>query len=106
MANQRATTHDADQLSRAIHSCTDYAHVTVEARRGYLYVYADDEDAVARLSPLGGGQYGLSFHHHTGRWEKTPFTGDLVCLAGVLTNEFGSHLQRWDFHSGMSGSSH
>lgn len=106
MANHRATTQDADQLSRAIHSCPGYAHVTVEARRGHLYVHADDDEAIARLTPMGGGRYGLSFHRHTGRWEKTPFTGDLVSLAGVLTNEFGSHLQRWDFHSGMSGSSH
>jgi len=106
VANQRTTTNDAEHLSRAIHSGGDYAHVTVQARRGHLYVHSDDEDPVARLTPLGGGHYGLSFHSHSGRWDKTPFTGDLAYLAGVLTNELGVHLQRWDFHRGMSGSGH
>lgn len=106
MANQRITTNEADQLERAIHDCGDYAHVTVHLRRGYLYIHPDQDDAMARLTTLGGGQYGLSFRRHTGRWEKTHFIGDLMCLADVLTNELGPFLQRWDFHSGMSGSSH
>ena len=102
MANQRTTNDDADQLSRALHSRADYTHVTIKVQRGHLYVQVDDQDAIARLTPLGGGQYGLSFHRHTGRWEKTPFTGDLMHLVGVLTNEFSPYLQRCDFIAGGS----
>jgi hypothetical protein len=44
------------------------------------------------VEPLSSGEYGLSFHHHTGRWEPTPFTGDLDRLARVLTKEWGGLL--------------
>lgn len=50
----------------------DYAHVAVRAERGHLRVFIDDGPPVARATPLGANQYGLSFHSHTGRWEKTP----------------------------------
>ena len=65
----RAAPHDqaAEACCAAIRTLGDYAHVTVRAQRGRLYVYADDaEVAVARLHPLGAA-YGLSFHHHSGR---------------------------------------
>jgi hypothetical protein len=65
---------EAEQLAAAIHARGSYSHVTVESQRGFLYVHADAEP-VARLTPLGPGQYDLSFHQHTGRWEPTPFTG-------------------------------
>jgi len=68
----------AEEFGTAIRALGDYAHVTVRAQRGLLYVYADDtEDAVARFHPLGDSKYGLSFHHHSGRWEPMPFSGDL-----------------------------
>jgi len=96
---------EAEQLAAAIHARGSYNHVTVEAQRGLLYVHADDEP-VARLTPLGPGQYGLSFHHHTGRWEPTPFTGDLAHLAGVLVTEFGAYLASYDFPPTKNGSTH
>lgn len=96
---------DAAQLTAAIHALGNYTHVTVEAQRDFLYVHADEEP-VARLTRLAGDQYGLSFHHHTGRWEPTPFTGDLDRLAGVLATEFGAYLASYDFPSTKSGSDH
>jgi hypothetical protein len=96
---------DAAQLTAAIHALGDYKHVTVEAQRGSLYVHVDEEP-VARLTRLGGDQYGLSFHQHTGRWEPTPFTGDLAQLAGVLVTEFGAYLASYDFPPTKSGSRH
>ena len=96
---------DAAQLTAAIHALGDYKHVTVEAQRGSLYVHADEEP-VARLTRLGGDQYGLSFHQHTGRWEPTPFTGDLAQLAGVLVTEFGAYLASYDFPPTKNGSPH
>jgi len=96
---------EAEQLAAAIHALGNYGHVTVEAQRGLLCVLADEEP-VARLTPLGREQYGLSFHQHTGRWEPTPFTGDLAHLAGVLVTEFGAYLESYDFPSTKNGSDH
>lgn len=93
---------EAQQLAAAIHALGNYKHVTVEAQRGLLYVDADEEP-VARLTPLGRDQYGLSFHHHTGRWEPTPFSGDLAELAAVLVNEFGAYLASHDLPPTKSG---
>ena len=93
------------QLTAAIHGLGNYTHVTVEAQRGFLYIHANDEP-VARLTRLAGDHYGLSFHHHTGRWEPTPFTGDLAQLAAVLVAEFGAYLASYDFPSTESGSDH
>lgn len=96
---------EAAQLAAAIHVLGNYSHVTVEAQRGLLYVHVDEEP-VARLTPLGADQYGLSFHQHAGRWEQTPFTGDLTRLAGVLVSEFGAYLASWDFPPTKNGSAH
>jgi hypothetical protein len=96
---------EAEQLAAAIHARGSYSHVTVESQRGLLYVHADEEP-VARLTPLGPDHYGLSFHQHTGRWEPTPFTGDLPHLAGVLVTEFGAYLASYEFPPIKNGSDH
>mgnify|MGYP001579538406 CR=1 FL=1 len=36
----------------------------------------EDDDRV-RFTQLPRGRYGLSVKRHTGRWEKTPFTGSI-----------------------------
>jgi hypothetical protein len=36
----------------------------------------EDDDRV-RLTRLGSHTYGLSVKRHTGRWERTPFTGNI-----------------------------
>ena len=96
---------DASVLTTAIRADGRHDHVTVRPERGFLYVEADEEPVV-RLEPLSGNRYGLRFHHHTGRWEPTPFTGDLGRLARVLTTEFGAYLDSYDFPPMKSGSDH
>ncbi len=96
---------DANGLTTAIRADGRHDHVTARAERGFLYVDVDEEP-VARLEPLSGNRYGLSFHHHSGRWEPTPFTGDLGRLASVLTTEFGAYLDSYDFPPTKSGSDH
>jgi hypothetical protein len=96
---------DANVLTTAIRADGRHNHVTVRADRGCLYVDVDEEPVV-RLEPLSGNGYGLSFHHHTGSWEPTPFTGDLGRLASVLTTEFGAYLDSYDFPPTKSGSDH
>ena len=95
----------AEECGAAIKTLGDYAHVTVRAQRGLLYVYADDpEDPVARLHPLSDATYQLSFHHHSGRWEPMPFSGDLAHMATVIVQTLGAHLVRWENPPLNSGS--
>ena len=72
----KPTDQQAQQLCDAIHSLGDYEHVSVRAERGHLNIYTDEYGPVARFSPLGGGEYGLSFRKHTGR-EPMPFANAL-----------------------------
>jgi hypothetical protein len=95
----------ANVLTTAIRADGRHDHVTVRAERGFLYVDVDEEPIV-RLEPLSGDQYGLSFHHHSGRWEPTPFTGDVGRLARVVMTEFGAYLDSYDFLPTKSGSDH
>ena len=108
-ASRRAHASPTDQAAEAcgaaIKTLGDYAHVTVRAQRGLLYVYADDpEDPVARLHPLRDATYGLSFHHHSGRWEPMPFSGDLAHMATVIVQTLGAYLVRWENPPLNSGS--
>ena len=95
---------DADALRRAIHALGDYGHVSVLAARGHLTIHVDDGVPVAWATPLGAGQFGLSFHTHTGRWEPMPVVVDLTRLAHDLVGLLGPYLQRWDFPDRNSGS--
>ena len=97
---------EADALQRALHALGDYAHVAVRAERGHLNIFIDDDAPIARATPLGAHQYGLSFHSHTGRWERMPFVGDLVPLAHDLVTALGLYLARPDFSGGTRGSGH
>jgi hypothetical protein len=44
---------------------------------------SDNDDRV-RFTRLGGNNYGLSVKRHTGRWEKTPFSGTLEQTVEVV----------------------
>ena len=97
---------EAAALQRALHALGAYAHVAVRAERGHLNLFIDDDAPVARVTPIGANQYGLSFHSHTGRWEKLPCIGALVPLAHDLVTVLGPYLQRPDFSGGIRGSGH
>ncbi len=97
---------EAEQLRREIHALGDYAHVTVRCSHGHLVICGDDNEPVARLTPLAMGRFGLSFHRHTGRWEPMPFIGDLAEQAHTLTAVLAPYLQRCDFSDAKSGSDH
>ena len=50
-----------------------------------------EPDDRVRLSRLGGSRWGLSARLHTGRWERTPFTGTIDELVDVMRT-FMQHL--------------
>ena len=81
-----------EQLQQAVRAAGEYAHVVVRVERGHLLVYAGDEEPVARLTPLGQAQYGLSFYRHDGRWERMPFSGAISQMATSLVDTLGPYL--------------
>ncbi len=50
--------------------------------------FAPDQDPVdddrVRLTMLSGSSYGLSVKRHTGRWERTPFSGTMDEMVEVV----------------------
>jgi hypothetical protein len=97
----------AQQLQAGLRRLGNFEHVSVHAQRGHLVVVSgDDTWPVARLTPLGGDHYGLSFHRHDGRWEPMPFSGPLDDVATTLVTTLAPYLQPVDFPSEMSGSDH
>ena len=92
---------EAQKLEALIRGRGDYAHIEVQARAGHLVIESregkDTKTTVARLTPLAGNLYGLSFCAHTGKWEPMPFTGPLEKIADDLLEALAPYLQRMDF---------
>jgi len=105
-SKKKTTDEEAQQLCDAIRSLGDYDHIRVRAERGHLNIYPDNHEPIARLTPLGRGDYGLSFRNHSGRWEPMPFAGDISHLASDLVTTLAPYLERWDFSDRKSGSGH
>lgn len=73
------------------------AHVQVRKYGSSLILYSGtgrDERKHARLSHLSTSTWGLSFPHHTGRWEKPPFTGTPTELFDMLAADFAFFLEQ------------
>ena len=71
----------------------NYLHVMVRSNHLIVYSqYEDEKENRARLSHIARGQYQLSMADHTGKWEPTPYTGDLDEMISLLTGEFGFAL--------------
>jgi hypothetical protein len=51
----------------------------------------DGDDDRVRLTRLTSTKFGLSVKRHTGRWERTPFSGDMEELVGTVL-QFMQHL--------------
>jgi hypothetical protein len=71
--------------------------LSVTARGGYLIVGRTGEhgaDPRFRLTPLGGGAYGLSLYRRT-RWEPLPFEGTLEELANTMDHELAAWADDW-----------
>lgn len=91
---------EAQKLAALIRGRGDYAHIEVQARAGHLVIESregEDTRTVARLTPLAGGLYSVSFCKHTGKWEPMPFTGPMEKVADDLLETLAPYLQRMDF---------
>jgi len=66
---------EAGALRRAL-ADRGLTHLSVETRGMALTVLADADPDI-RLRHVGDGTWQLDLHHHSRRWEETPFEGDL-----------------------------
>jgi hypothetical protein len=85
----------ATQLQRKLAAYNGLEHLRVRRRGKALVIYSDTLDGTgnhAKLTALGGQQWGLSLPRPTGRWERTPFVGTLDELVATLTQMLGWHL--------------
>lgn len=64
----------------------DHLIVGREAEHG-----AEDPDDRVRLTRISAQTYGLSVKRHTGRWERTPFSGTMSAMVETI-REFMQHL--------------
>jgi len=74
----------------------DLRHLQVKVRGTTLLVVAHEqhgEEPVARLTPVGRGQYGLSIFWHNGKWQRMPVVGGLVEIVEGLHQDFAFMLQ-------------
>ena len=91
--------HGAQQLRALLRQHQGLEHLDVEVRGDAVIVFStEDGDKLrrARFTWLGAGHYGLSLTRHTGRWEATPFHGQLPEVVEVLVSELGFHLARYE----------
>jgi hypothetical protein len=73
------------------------AGFTVTTRGGHLIVGRVDEagpDPRFRLTPLGGGRYGLSLYERN-RWEPLPYEGTLDELIDVMNSDLAVWATDW-----------
>lgn len=85
-----------DELAETLAGRKGLEHLRVKKYGATLIIYSgpgDDEQKHARLTHIGGTTWGLSFPLHTGRWEKTPFTGTISEQLDTLTTNFPFYLE-------------
>ncbi|MCP4243586.1 MAG: hypothetical protein GY772_23775 [bacterium] len=88
-----------DELVERLATRPDLGHVKVRKHGSSLILYSgarqDDEQKHARLTHLSASTWGLSFPHHSGRWEKTPFEGSPAELLDTLVSDFAFYLDQY-----------
>lgn len=87
---------DAKALEQMLTEHDGLGHLRVKKRGDSLTIHSgevSDPHAHARLTHLGGQQWGLSLPRHTGRWERTPFVGTMSEVIDTLTDDFSFYLE-------------
>lgn len=89
---------DQHRLEELIAATDGFGHLRVKKYGDHLILIsgeADDEQKHARLTRFRADEWGLSLWHHTGRWEKLPFTGSLPNLFATLAESFSMFLEHY-----------
>ncbi len=91
------TARDVEALRAHVAALGNYDHLAMRAQPGHI-VIGNGGAPVARLTPIGGGAFGLSFCTHDGRWERMPFFGPLGPQASSLVSVLGPYLAPHHHH--------
>ena len=86
---------DAEELEEVLARYEGLDHLRVKKRGDSLTILSGDcadPNFHARITHLGRGEWGLSLPHHTGRWEKTPFTGSMNEVIETVVTDFSFYL--------------
>lgn len=86
---------DIEALEAIVAASDGLEHLFVKKRGDSLTICSGDRSNPyrhARLTNLGANVWGLSFPHHSGRWERSPFIGSMDELATTLVNHFAFYL--------------
>ena len=83
---------DMDREARKLRTALadrELTHLRVTKRGKALTIVSgpeDDPDPEARLTLLGQGSWRLDLRHHSGRWDQTPYVGDLVEMVDIAAS--------------------
>ncbi len=90
--------NDVEELERLLRCEEGLDHLRANKRGDSITICSSsgaDQQKHARLTKLGPATWGLSFPHHSGRWERTPFVGPMDELVATLVHDFSFHLDAW-----------
>jgi len=71
---------------------TGHKHLKIEIRGKAIVVFSEyngDKENRCRFLHLVGNEFMLSMADHMGKWENTPYTGNISDLADMLISQFG-----------------
>lgn len=91
---------DVEELERLLRCEEGFDHLRANKRGDSITICSSssggaDQQKHARLTKLSPATWGLSFPHHSGRWERTPFVGPMDELVATLVHDFSFHLEPW-----------
>jgi hypothetical protein len=93
----RANRAEADALQRLLHE-RGRTHLRVNSHGDHLIVFSEEDgepEPRLRLTALPAGRFGVSFRHHTGRWEPADITGSMIEALDAVEALAGWHLDPW-----------
>ena len=89
---------DLEELEGLLSCEEGLDHLCAKKRGDFITIFSGDgtnEQKHARLTRLDRAIWGLSFPHHAGRWEQTPFVGSMQELVATLVRDFSFYLEPW-----------
>jgi hypothetical protein len=84
------------QLEQLAAAHPQLAHLRVKKHGSSLVLFSGVGAAMqrhARFTQIAAAEWGLSFPLHTGRWDRTPFTGSLREIWEMLVTDFPCYLE-------------
>jgi hypothetical protein len=75
---------EADEATRGMYVKTRGDHLVMGRTERFAPDLDPEDDDRVRLTMLSNSTYGLSVKRHTGRWERTPFSGTMDEMLKVI----------------------